>query len=81
MVEKIAIQSLLEPTADLISIKAFHLVVKLRDSGLSTAEKGHQLLSAERHLRQEIDPRIEVFLEPMGDSSALRRRLRGVQLD
>lgn len=72
---------LLEPTCDLVKIAGYHLTVKLRDADLTTAERGHRLMSLEKLLRKECDPRIQVFLEPKGDLNVLRQRLRGVRLD
>lgn len=75
------IQCYLESTCDLIKRQGYHVIVKLRDGNLSTPERGRRLLEAEKLLRKEVDPRIQVFLEPKGDLNILRQRLRGVKLE
>ena len=47
---------------------------------LSTPERGHRLLMLEKDLKDNVDSRLEVFLQPMGDLNVLRTRLRGVKV-
>ena len=56
-----------------------HLILRsLKPMGI--AERGHALLELEKTLRASLNEAIEVFLEPMGDTNALRIRLRGVKV-
>ena len=48
---------------------------------MSTPDRGKLLLDTERQLRREMKRLLEVLLEPKGDLSKLRERLRGVTLD
>ena len=66
-------------TATLVRLQGHHVIVALPD-GLPTPERGHRLLSLEQKLRQEWNPRAEVFLEAKGDLNKLRVKLRGVQV-
>ena len=54
------------------------LVLRLREP-LPTVERGRLLLDLERRLRREVEPCIEVMLEPRGDVNKLRLKLRGVK--
>jgi hypothetical protein len=74
------IQFLLEPTCDLVSVKRNHVTVKMRATDIPIAVRAAQLLDAEKLLREKIDPRIEIFLEPRADRNTVRVNLRGVKL-
>ena len=74
-----AVVPLLAGTSNLIALRHHHVIVEL-PKGLATAERGRRLLSLEQALRQAVDPKAEVFLEPRQDANKLRQRLRGVTL-
>ena len=76
----VIVQSCLNSTAQLIRIQGHHVIVELLDKTLATPDRGHQLMEAEKKLRAEVYPRIEVFLEPKADMNALRVKLRGVKV-
>ena len=48
-------------------------VVLAMPPGLSSAEQQQALLEAERRLRSEVDPRLEVYAEPRRDQNKIRR--------
>ena len=73
------INALLDPRLRLLSLQTWQVTVEIVEP-LATAERGHLLLETERLLRSQIDPQIEVFLQPKGDMNKLRERLRGVGL-
>lgn len=75
-----AIQPHLEPTADVVRCQGWHVYIRLRETGLPMAEIGRRVMCAERVLREQVDPRIEVFLEPMQDRNQIRR-FRGVTVE
>jgi len=62
----------------LVKLQGYHLTVKIAGQ-YTTPERGHLLLNLEKYLRLEVDPRVEVFLEPRGDLNTLRVKLRGVK--
>ena len=47
---------------------------------MPTAERGHMLLELEKRLHREIDPDVQVFLQPRGDMEKLRVKLRGAKV-
>ena len=47
---------------------------------LSTAARGDLLLDLEIELKEKVDARTQVFLEPKGDMNKLRIKLRGVKI-
>ena len=71
---------LLDRRLELLRIQRYQVILSVREP-MSTPERGKLLLDTERRLRKEINQRLEVFLEPKGDMSKLRQRLRGVTLD
>lgn len=73
------IVSLIFPSLELVSIRGTHVTVSL-PRAMPTPERGTLMLEAEKMLRQQVDPRIEVFLEPKGDMNKLRLKLRGVKV-
>ena len=60
---------------EFVSLKGNSLI--LRDVGRLLG-RGHVLLELEKRLHQEVDGRLQVLLEPMGDLNKLRTRTRGV---
>ena len=76
MMDEKAVIPLLAGTSSLIALRHHHVIVEL-PKGLPTAERGRRLLNLERALREGVDPKAEVFLEPMQDKNAIRR-FRGV---
>jgi len=54
-----------------------HVIVSMKEK-LSAAERGKLLLDTEKQLRNKLDAKLEVFLEPRGDLNKLRQQLRGV---
>lgn len=46
---------------------------------LSIPDMGHELMVFETHLRETVNPEIEVFLEPEQDKNSIRR-FRGVSV-
>ncbi len=79
-IDETLIKEILEPTSQLVHRNRYHLTVKMNDLDLSTPARGEMLLNAEIKLRAQVDPRIEVFLEPKGDINKLRLKLRGVKV-
>jgi hypothetical protein len=79
MIDEQTVVPLLAGTSSLIALRHHHVIVEL-PKGLPTAERGRRLLSLERTLREGVDPKAEVFLEPRQDANKLRQRLRGVTL-
>ena len=71
------ISSLLDPRLVLERVSGRHVILSMKEK-LSTADRGKLLLDTEKHLRNMIDQRLEVFLDPQGDLNKLRQRLRGV---
>lgn len=56
-----------------------HLILRTTKV-MGIAERGHALMELEKTLRASFNDQLEVFLEPMGDTNALRVRLRGVRV-
>lgn len=75
----IHVQRYLPTNLKLLTIRKYHVIVEYTES-LSTPVRGHILLETEKILRQNVDQRIEIFLEPKADLNALRLRLRGVKV-
>ena len=75
------VQSFLEPTCDLVRLQRYHVTVKMREPSLPIAQRAAMLLDAEKLLRQKVDSRIEIFLEPRADRNTVRVSLRGVKLE
>lgn len=75
------VQSLLEPTCDLVRLQRYHVTVKMRERDMSIAQRSAMLLDAEKLLRQRVDSRIEIFLEPRMDRNTVRVSLRGIKLE
>jgi hypothetical protein len=73
------IVELIDARVYLVELRGHHVTVALKEL-LSTPERGSLLLETEKLLRREVDPRIEVFLEPKGDLNKLRLKLRGVKV-
>lgn len=67
------------PPVDFLRAQANgHVICRIPD-GMKAAERGPLLLSVEAFLRQNVEPSLLVYLEPMQDRNALRR-LRGVKV-
>ena len=64
---------------EIVTQSGHHLILRTARQ-MSIAERGHALLELEKTLRASFDNQLEVFLEPMGDTNALRVRLRGVKV-
>lgn len=71
---------LLDPRLGFLRIQGAQLIVSVKER-MSTPDRGKLLLDTERQLRRETNIPLEVLLEPKGDLSKLRERLRGVTLD
>jgi hypothetical protein len=67
----------LNGTCTLVALKDRYVIVKLPEH-LPTAERGRRLLSLEKQLRGQVNPVLEVLLEPKLDQNKLRQKLRGV---
>ena len=76
---ELAILPLLPPNTEFVRLQGRRLTLRML-APMPTPERGHLLLEFERRLRREVDPKLEVFLEPKGDVNTLRVRLRGVKL-
>ena len=74
------VKPLLDRRLELLRIQGSQVVLLVKEK-MSTRERGILLLDTERMLRRELSRRLEVFLEPKGDLSKLRQRLRGVTLN
>ena len=74
------IAGLLDPRLQLLRIQGSQVILSVNE-WMSTPDRGKLLLDTERQLRREIRQQLEVLLEPKGDLSKLRERLRGVTLD
>ena len=61
----------------LLRVSGHRVVLRMVDA-MPTGARGHMLLEFEKRLHREVDPSIEVFLEPMGDINKLRAETRGV---
>ena len=75
------VQSILESTCELVRMQRYHVTVKMREANLPIAQRAAMLLDAEKLLRQKVDSRIEIFLEPRMDRNTVRVSLRGVKLE
>ena len=80
MIKLIDVDEIVSGTAKVESVSGYTIVLKLNDETLDTATRGDQLLDAEMALREKVDSRIRVFLQPKGDVNKLRTMLRGVKV-
>ncbi len=64
----------------LVSISAYSVILTMIGPSLSTAARGDLLLDLEIELKEKVDARTQVFLEPKGDMNKLRIKLRGVKI-
>lgn len=71
--------SRLPKEVELVRMSSWHVILKMREK-MGTAERGSLLLNLEKRLHREVDPKLEVLLEPMGDMNKLRNRTRGVMV-
>ena len=74
------VAEILDPRLQLLRIQGSQVILSVKER-MTTPERGKLLLDTERHLRRDISRKLEVLLEPKGDLSKLRQRLRGVSLD
>ena len=74
------VAGLLDSRLQLLRIQGSQVILSVNER-MSTPDRGKLLLGTERQLRQETKRQLEVLLEPKGDLSKLRERLRGVTLD
>ena len=77
---QVRVASLLDSRLELLRIQGSQVILAVKER-MSTPARGILLLDTERQLRREFKQQLEVFLEPKGDLSKLRERLRGVNLD
>ena len=75
-----SLKNFLPPQVEVVSFNGSKLTLRMLEP-IPTAARGHMLLELERRLRVEVDPKIQVFLEPKGDMNKLRQRLRGVKVE
>ena len=73
------VEAYLPPGVECVSLQGVRLTVRVT-APLSTPMRGSLLLGLEKLLRDKVDRRLEVFLEPTGDVNKLRVKLRGVKL-
>lgn len=64
-------------SVEFVALRGTRLVLRMKAT-LPTVERGHMLLDLEKRLHREVDPAMEVLLEPTGDRNRLRAKLRGV---
>ena len=73
------VKARLPVAVEFVSLQGVRLTLRVLVP-LTTPQRGHLLLDLEKALREKVDKRLEVFLEPKGDANVLRIRLRGVKL-
>ena len=73
------IRGILDPRLELLWVQKTHVYLKVKER-MSTGERGHLLLEAQKTLRRATGQPLEVFLQPTGDLNKIRQRLRGVSL-
>lgn len=76
---QLEVLSRLPEAVELVRMSSRHVVLKMTVK-MGTAERGSLLLNLEKRLHREVDPKLEVLLEPMGDLNVLRNRTRGVMV-
>ena len=74
------VAALLDSRLELLRIQGSQVILSVKER-MPTPERGKLLLDTEKQLRREMKRQLEVLLEPKGDLSKLRERLRGVTLD